>query len=130
MAVTACDYTDEINRQGIELNQLRSDRDLLKKELKELSNSRDSLELCRNSDKIGWVEISIKQTSFTLDIGEHVKNSANEVKIWVPVHSEFYINSKIGDNLADAFKWGSFFNDGDFTKLKVKIIDKQLRNRE
>lgn len=72
------------------------------------------------------VELEFKQTSFTLDVGQHIKNSINKTSINIPVIKEFYDAVTVGQEIASSFKIGSLIFDGDFERGKVVIKSKSI----
>ena len=83
---------------------------------------------CRNTIYI--VKIKIHQTTYTLDIEEHIKNHLNDVEFEIPVDKGYYDNCHIGQDVTNAgLKLGSFLRDGDFSKLKIRITNKRTMKR-
>lgn len=72
------------------------------------------------------VKFKIKQGTFTLDIFEHIKNEMNSIEIEVPVCREYYNRLSVGQDLTDAFKWGSLVMDGDFSTLHMRVVGKRV----
>ena len=72
------------------------------------------------------VTLQIKQSTFTLDIGEHIKNKANAIEVTIAVDKRFYDSVEVGQEISDEFKLGSMLFDGDFSKLKIRIARKQI----
>jgi hypothetical protein len=81
------------------------------------------------TENICLVTLEIYQSTFTLNIGEHIKNKVNKIKIQLPVDPIFYNDIKIGDDVFDKMKWGSFLFDGDISSLHAKVIEKNIRPR-
>lgn len=73
------------------------------------------------------VTLKIKQSTFTLDIGEHIKNKMNAVEITIAVDKRFYNSVKVGQDISKSFKTGSLLFNGDFSKLKVTVVKKQIK---
>lgn len=72
------------------------------------------------------MKINISQSHFTLDISEHLKDSMNDIDIYVEVSKEFYDKYSVGDTIADDFRVGSLIFKGSFGNWKVKVADKQI----
>jgi hypothetical protein len=126
---------DGCSQEQIELDQLNYQINVSRNKLDELEATiRNNNQILENQiqKKIEYnvatyvIELEIKQSTFTLSIGEHVKNSANAIKFKIPVSREFYEAVSIGSQLSDEFKWGSFFFNGDFSNLHVKVISKEI----
>lgn len=71
------------------------------------------------------ITIRVKQSSFTLDIGEHIKNSWNAFEITLETSRECYNRVKIGEKLNRKFKTGSFWINGDIEHLEMIVKDKK-----
>lgn len=78
------------------------------------------------SDDMCVVTFKIKQSTFTLSIREHLKNEANKQFLQIPVDCDFYKTLSVGQELHSKFKIGSFFFNGDLSKLKVTVENKQI----
>jgi hypothetical protein len=72
------------------------------------------------------ITLNIKQTHFTLDIGEHLKDSMNDISIQIPVDKEYYDSVEIGDTIDDSFRMGSFIFKGSFGNWKITVEDKEI----
>ena len=72
------------------------------------------------------IKINISQSHFTLDISEHLKDSMNDIDIYVEVSKEFYDKYSVGDTIADDFRVGSLIFKGSFGNWEVKVTDKQI----
>lgn len=73
------------------------------------------------------VTFRIKQSHFTLDIGEHIKDSMNEITIEIPVDKEYYDSVSIGGTVNDDFRVGSLIMHGSFGNWKVTVDKKEVR---
>jgi len=96
----------------------------LNQKVSELNSERRALQAGREPRYI--VKFKIKQGTFTLDIFEHIKNEMNSIEIEVPVCREYYNRLSVGQDLTDAFKWGSLVMDGDFSSLHMRVIGKRI----
>lgn len=74
--------------------------------------------------------LEIRQSTFTLDIGEHIKNRMNKVTLSIAVDKRFYDKVKVGDEISNTLKKGSLLFNGDFSKLKVTVIGKKKVPRD
>jgi hypothetical protein len=75
------------------------------------------------------IDFEIKQGTFSLDIGEHLKNKMNSITISVPVDPEFYMNVNVGDKISNELKWGSLLFNGDFSRLNITVKNKYTVDR-
>lgn len=73
---------------------------------------------------LGLVELEIKQSSFSLDPFEHMKNAANASKITVPMFLKDYEQLKEGKKLEEQFRSGSFFLNGSVSWRNVYVKKK------
>ncbi|MEY8573250.1 hypothetical protein AALD01_02410 [Oscillospiraceae bacterium 21-37] len=73
------------------------------------------------------VTFKIKQSHFTLDIGEHIKDSMNEITLDVSVDKEYFDAVSIGDTINRDFRMGSLIMHGSFGNWKVTVCDKQIK---
>lgn len=80
-----------------------------------------------NGTAIYVVTFRIKQSHFTLDIGEHLKDSMNEITFEVPVAKEYYESVSVGDVINDEFRMGSFIMHGSFGNWKVTVDKKEVQ---
>ena len=82
------------------------------------------------SQTIYIIKVKIHQTTYTLDLGEYAKNKMNDVTFEIPVDKSYYDKCSIGQKVSDpGLKIGSLIMDGDFSKLKIKIIGKRTVKR-
>lgn len=65
------------------------------------------------------VTFRIKQSHFTLDIGEHIKDAMNEITIEIPVDKEYYDSVAVGNTVNDDFRVGSLIMHGSFGNWNV-----------
>ena len=110
---------EEITKLESEITQLEAERDRLNEEI--LNTKID------NGLAKYVITFNIKQTHFTLDIGEHLKDSMNDISIEIPVDKEYYDHVEVGDVIDDSFRMGSFIWKGSFGNWKVTIESKDIR---
>ena len=110
---------EEITKLESEIAQLEAERDRLNEEI--LNTKID------NGLAKYVITFNIKQTHFTLDIGEHLKDSMNDISIEVPVDKEYYDSVEVGDTIDDSFRVGSFIWKGSFGNWKVTVESKDIR---
>lgn len=83
-----------------------------------------------SSRTIYIVKIKIHQTTYTLDLEEHIKNKINDIEFEIPVDKAYYDKCSIGQKVSDpGLKLGSLLVNGDFSKLKVTITGKRTVKR-
>lgn len=70
------------------------------------------------------VRIDIRNSSFSLDIGKHIRNAMNAVQMDIPVDKEFYNAVKEGQELKSGFKTASFVMKGSISSIKISCVKK------
>lgn len=73
------------------------------------------------------VTFRIKQSHLTLDLGEHLKDSMNEITFDVMVDKEYYDSVSVGSTINDDFRMGSLIMHGSFGSWKVTVDKKEVR---
>ena len=126
MAITlsGCSKTETVTNEDVaklesEIAQLEAERDLLNEEI--LNTKID------NGLAKYVITFNIKQTHFTLDLGEHLKDTMNDISIEIPVDKEYYDSVEVGDTIDDSFRVGSFIWKGSFGNWKVTVESKDIR---
>lgn len=118
--------SEVIDNQKNEIQQLDNNISNLKTQEKQLQNS-----VIAKKEENGIakyiVTLNIKQSHFTLDIGEHVKDSMNDIDIQIPVDKEFYESVKEGDILNDSFRFGSLLIGGSIGNWNIKVSSKEVK---
>ena len=124
VTLSGCSETETVTNEDIaklesEIAQLEAERDLLNEEI--LDTKID------NGLAKYVITFNIKQTHFTLDIGEHLKDTMNDISIEIPVDKEYYDSVEVGDTIDDSFRVGSFIWKGSFGNWKVTVESKNIR---
>lgn len=122
--LSGCSKTETVSNEEItklesEIAQLEAERDRLNEEI--LNTKID------NGFAKYVITFNIKQTHFTLDIGEHLKDAMNDISIEIPVDKEYYDSVEVGDTIDDSFRVGSFIWKGSFGNWKVTVESKNIR---
>lgn len=118
---------------GDNREDLNAEIDGLKAEISELENQRDSLKSEIADIKVDngtakyIVTFNIKQSHFTLDLSEHMKDEMNDISIQIPVDKEYYDSIKVGDTIADDFRMGSLVTKGSFSSWDITVEDKEIQ---
>ena len=102
-----------------EIAQLEAERDRLNEEI--LNTKID------NGLAKYVITFNIKQSHFTLDLGEHLKDAMNDISIEIPVDKEYYDSVEVGDVIDDSFRMGSFIWKGSFGNWKVTVESKGIQ---
>ena len=124
VTLSGCSKTEIVTNEDVakiesEIAQLEAERDRLNEEI--LNTKID------NGLAKYVITFNIKQTHFTLDIGEHLKDSMNDISIEIPVDKEYYDSVEVGDVIDDSFRMGSFIWKGSFGNWKVTVESKDIR---
>ena len=124
ITLSGCSKTETVTNEDVaklesEIAQLEAERDRLNEEI--LDTKID------NKLAKYVIEFNIKQTHFTLDIGEHLKDAMNDISIEIPVDKEYYDSVEVGDTIDDSFRVGSFIWKGSFGNWKVTVESKDIR---
>ena len=124
VTLSGCSETETVKNEDIakkesEIAQLEAERDRLNEEI--LNTKID------NGLAKYVITFNIKQSHFSLDLGEHLKDAMNDISIEIPVDKEYYDSVEIGDVIDDSFRMGSFIWKGSFGNWKVTIESKDIR---
>lgn len=138
ITLTAC-YTDEdkaklqaeckaLTQQKANLqstiSRMNDNISILNTQIHDLRLQKNSLETGREIKYI--VKFRIKQSTFTLDIGEHIKNGMNAIELELPVSKTFYDRVSVGTEISKSFKMGSLLFNGDFSNLHMTVTGKRM----
>ena len=124
ITLSGCPKTETVTNEDVaklesEIAQLEAERDRLNEEI---LNTKIDNNLAKYV-----IAFNIKQTHFTLDIGEHLKDAMNDISIEIPVDKEYYDSVEVGDTIDDSFRVGSFIWKGSFGNWKVTVESKDIR---
>ena len=122
--LSGCSKTGTVTNEDIaklesEIAQLEAERDRLNEEI--LNTKID------NGLAKYVITFNIKQSHFTLDLGEHLKDAMNDISIEIPVDKEYYDSVEVGDVIDDSFRMGSFIWKGSFGNWKVTVESKGIQ---
>ena len=126
------DLKDEINNLRYEKNNLSKSVENLRETNTILMNEVSNLRTEKSAFTSGYepvylLTLEIKQSTFTLDLAERAKNAINAITLQIPVSYTFYNKVSIWQNISEEFKYGSLILNGDFSKLKVKVKNKEVK---
>ena len=83
-----------------------------------------------NTNVMYVVKFKIHQTTYSLSLGEYIKNKMNDLEFEIPVDKAYYDKCKVGDLINDPkLKMGSLIMNGDFSALKIYISGKSIKKR-
>lgn len=124
ITLSGCSKTETVTNEDVaklesEIAQLEAERDRLNEEILDTKIDNNLAKYV--------IAFNIKQTHFTLDIGEHLKDAMNDISIEIPVDKEYYDSVEVGDTIDDSFRVGSFIWKGSFGNWKVTVESKYIR---
>lgn len=109
----------EIDGLKAEISELENQRDVLKSEIADIK--------VENGTAKYVVTFNIKQSHFTLDLSEYMKDEMNDISIQIPVDKEYYDSVEVGDTIADDFRMGSLVMKGSFGNWDITVEDKEIQ---
>ena len=122
---TGCGEEQAKTKLQEEIVQLENTKNELEISISELQEKETS-EKIRVGEERYFVVLKIEQTHFTLDLGEHLKDSLNALEIPFPVDKEFYDSVEKGSIIDDSFRNGSFWIKGSIGNWEISVIDKYI----
>lgn len=123
ISLTACMSHEE--QLDLEVMELEKKVSILRQEKDSLQTEITDIKLANGTAKY-VITFNIKQTHFTLDIGQHLKDAMNDISIQIPVDKEYYDSVKVGDVIDDSFRMGSLIMYGSFGNWKVTVENKEI----
>lgn len=72
------------------------------------------------------VDFEIKQSHFSLNLRDHLKDKMNTFTIEIPVDKDYYNSISEGQTISDNFRMGSLIMHGSFGKWEVLIKSKKI----
>lgn len=74
-----------------------------------------------------FVTFECKQSHFSLDIGQHLKDAMNVTEFEVMVDSDYYNSVDVGTVINDEFRVGSFVMKGSIGNWEITVTEKEIR---
>lgn len=108
------------------VSELKSEISDLETERNALANEITDIKIENGTAKY-IVTFNIKQSHFTLDIGQHFKDEMNDISIQIPVDKKYYDSVEVGDTIADDFRMGSLVLYGSFGNWDITVEDKSIQ---
>ena len=122
--LSGCTENPEVLEQKI--TELKTQINELEIEKKNLEEDVSSIKVDKGVAKY-VVTLEIKQTHYTLDLEQHLKDEMNEITIQIPVDKEYYDSVSVGTVIDDSFRMGSMIMKGSFGKWNVIVKDKKIQ---
>ena len=135
---TSCYTDDDKDRLQLECKTLTQQKENLQSTISRLNNRKTyllnqihDLQIQKSAYETGReikyiVKFKVKQSTFTLDIGEHIKNGMNAIELELPVSKSFYDKVSVGTEISSSFKMGSLLFNGDFSNLHMTVTGKRI----
>ncbi len=139
VVLSSCESKDKVQS---DINRLKIERATIREEVQNLSNVKYSKqkEILLLNEKLKELNIydsgraphyiltlRLKQSRFSLDIGEHMKDAMNAIEFEIPVDKDFYNSVSVGTKITDKFRSGSFILNGTFSNWDMTIKHKNIR---
>lgn len=143
VTLVSCETSEDVR---LELTNLRAERTKLIDANYDLDNRRKSLTteveglneslesklhevglLSDGQTPLYILEIRLKQSRVSLDLGKHMKDAMNTIKFTIPVSREFYESVNVGTELSDDFRAGSFIMNGTFSSWNMRVVNKSIQ---
>ena len=130
----ACDITTDITvlekqrtELQLEVNQIDTQLSNKEKEISDKDSKLKEMNIYLDGDEpLHVLSIELSQSHFSLDISEHIKDAMNSIEFDMPVDKNFYNEIKIGDEILDDFRMGSFIMNGSFGDWEMKVKNKKI----
>ena len=122
--LSGCTENPEVLEQRI--TELKTQINELEIEKKDLEENISDIKVDKGIAKY-VVTFEIKQTHYTLDLEQHIKDEMNAITIQIPVDKEYYDSVSVGTIIDDSFRMGSMVMKGSFGKWKVTVKDKSIQ---
>ena len=118
----------EIAQKQEQLLDLKGEYTALKSEYDVLSSltSQAKLDTAPEENKRYIMTLKIKQSHFSLNVKDHVKDSMNAIELDIAVDKEYYDSYEEGDEILSEFRSGSFVTSGKLGSWKVTLKDKRV----
>lgn len=118
----------EIAQKQEQLLDLKGEYTALKSEYDVLSSltSQAKLDAAPEENKRYIMTLKIKQSHFSLNVKDHVKDSMNAIELDIAVDKEYYDSYEEGDEILSEFRSGSFVTSGKLGSWKITLKDKRV----
>jgi predicted small secreted protein len=136
---TSCETTKDVKediqklrterREKIQEVRMLNDSIYNKKlEISELNEKLKELNIYKSGETPKYIlKIRLSQSHLTFDIEQHMKDAMNDVEFEMPVDKDFYNSVKVGTQIVDDFRVGSFILSGSIGSWDMEVISKEIR---
>ena len=130
----ACDVQTDIDNLKSERTKLESEVNTknntisqLDKTITSKNETLEEMDIYLDGSKPLYVlSIELSQSHFSLDITKHIKDAMNAIEFDIPVDKDFYDEVKVGDEILDDFRMGSFIMNGSFGDWEMEVTHKKI----
>jgi hypothetical protein len=107
-----------------EINVLNQEKQRVSNEINELNKK--EIQIAEDKGLVYYIiTFEARQTHFSLDISEHLKDAANAYTFQIPVDKTFYDSVSIGQEYTREFRAGSMLLKGTLGSNKITIVGKE-----
>lgn len=115
-----------IAKQKQEIALLENEIVALEEERSELDKKLLETKINKGLEKY-TLTLEIRQSHFTLDLGQHVKDEMNAITLQIPVDKDYYDSFEVGDTIDDSFRMGSFVLTGSLGSWDITVLEKEIK---
>lgn len=135
----SCESKESVENEITELKKTRNDlqnkcyalnsvveRNVTK--INSLNEELKALHILKSGHTPNYIlKLRLKQSHFSLSIGEHIKDDMNAIEFELPVSKEYYNSVKVGTTILDEFRMGSFILYNSLGDWEMSVINKQIK---
>lgn len=133
LTFTACTPSEKeldvaIKEKQEQLLDLKGEYTALKSEYDVLSSltSQAKIDTAPEENKRYIMTLKLKQSHFSLNLKDHIKDSVNAIELDVAVDKEYYDSYEKGDEILSEFRAGSFITSGKLGSWKITVENKHI----
>lgn len=133
LTFTACTPSEKeldvaIQEKQEQLLDLKGEYTALKSEYDVLSSltSQAKIDTAPKENKRYIMTLKLKQSHFSLNLKDHIKDSVNAIELDVAVDKEYYDSYEKGDEILSEFRAGSFITSGKLGSWKITVENKHI----
>lgn len=108
--------------------ELVKQRAVLQQEISGLEARRLELEAATGKARY-MLKLRLKQSHFSLDLDDHLKDAMNTAEFWIAVDQEMYDSVSPGSEILDKFRVGSLIMNGSFGSWHIKVLEKKIAKK-
>lgn len=139
VVLSSCESQQDVQN---DIERLKNERAIIQQEVQNLSTSKynKQKEIALLNGKLKELKIynsgrtpqyilkiRLKQSRVSLDIGKHIKDGMNAIEFELPVDKDFYNSVRVGTEITDEFRTGSFILNGSFSSWNMSVKGRVVR---